>query len=159
MADHALVTWLIMHWSRDCACTDYVTDHALTICLSCNDLVADHTLIPWLIIHWSRGSPALITWLIAVIRLLHMHWSHNWSCNDYMAIMQWSRCWSFNDPVTDHALITRLIMHWLRDWSGTDHVAIIHWSRGCSCTYLVTDRTLMTWLSWTDHVTAHALIT
>ena len=31
---------LIIHWSRDCACTDPMADHAL---------------IAWLIMHWSRG--------------------------------------------------------------------------------------------------------
>ena len=39
VAHHALISKLIIHWSRDCACTDYVADHAL---------------IMKLIIHW-RG--------------------------------------------------------------------------------------------------------
>ena len=29
LADHALITWLIIHWSRDWSCTDHMTDHAL----------------------------------------------------------------------------------------------------------------------------------
>ena len=32
---HALITWLIMHWSRDWSCTDHVADHALITWLSC----------------------------------------------------------------------------------------------------------------------------
>ena len=36
VADHALIRKLIIHWSRDCACTDDV---------------ADHTVITWLIMH------------------------------------------------------------------------------------------------------------
>ena len=34
--DHALIMKLIIHWSRDCACTDHMADHAM---------------IMWLIIH------------------------------------------------------------------------------------------------------------
>ena len=47
---HALITSLIMNWSRDLACSDLVSEW----CWSCTDHVADHTEIQWLIMHWSR---------------------------------------------------------------------------------------------------------
>ena len=55
---NALITCLIIHWSRDCTCTEHVADHAL---------------FSWLIMHWSSGYHPLITWLI-------IHWSCDWSC-------------------------------------------------------------------------------
>ena len=56
---HALITWLsytdyvtsctdqvaIMHWSRDCACTDHINDYALITWLSCTDHLSAHALI------------------------------------------------------------------------------------------------------------------
>ena len=42
---HALITWLIMRWSRGWSCTDRLTDHALVTWLSCTNPMADHTLI------------------------------------------------------------------------------------------------------------------
>ena len=39
-AMHALITWLIMHWSRGWSCNDHETDH---------------TLITWLCLHWPCG--------------------------------------------------------------------------------------------------------
>ena len=53
MADHALITKLIIHWSRDCACTDHK---------------ADNSLITWLIMHWSRA------WLYYGTNLLAFLW-------------------------------------------------------------------------------------
>ena len=55
MADHALITKLIIHWSPDCACTDHVAEHQWSRGWSCTDHVIDHALIIWLIMHWSRG--------------------------------------------------------------------------------------------------------
>ena len=37
MTSHALITWIIIHWSRDWSCTHHVTHQAL---------------ITWLIMHW-----------------------------------------------------------------------------------------------------------
>ena len=45
---HALITWLIMHWSRDWSCNDLVSDHALITWLSCIAHVACHAVITWL---------------------------------------------------------------------------------------------------------------
>ena len=129
---HALITWLLIHWSRGWSCTDPV---------------ADHTLIMKLIIHWSRDC---------------MHWSHDFactdhvddhalinhvlvtwlSCTDHVAIIHWSPGWSCTDHMADDALITLLIMIWSRgcassghvsewrwscDWSYSDHLPIMHW--------------------------------
>ena len=119
--DHALITWL--------SCTDHMADHTLITCLvmqrSRDYSWSDHVAI----MHSSRGYYALIMWLIT-------HVSRDWSCTDHVVdhtlitrlIMHWSRLY--------HALITWLPMHWSRGWSYTDHVtdpamimfAIIHWS-------------------------------
>ena len=125
---NALITWLRMHWSCGWSYTDDVTDQAL---------------ITWLIIHWSRGYHALITWL-------HMHCSRN--CR------QWSRgyhalitCLSCTELVADHTLITCLPMHESRDCTCTEHVIIgndqvatMHWSSVWSCNAHVSQATLMT---------------
>ena len=76
---HALLTWLVMqwsrstiYWSRDWSCTDHVNDHALLTWLIMQCLCSYHILVTWLIMHWSRNwsctghvaHHALITWLI-----------------------------------------------------------------------------------------------
>ena len=94
----ALITWLIMHWSRGWSHMYHVTVHALIMWLSCTDHVAImhwscsyHALITWLITQWSRSYHVLVMWLI-------MHWSRNWFCTDHVALMHWSCGY--------HALIT-----------------------------------------------------
>ena len=99
--NQALITWLIMHWSRDWSCTDHVAimhcsrgwsgnDHIATTYWSrtwlCTDHVTVRALITWLIMPWSRGYNALITW-----RIIHC-----------------SRAWSWTDHVTNHELISWL---------------------------------------------------
>ena len=118
---NALITWLRMHWSCGWSYTDDVTDQAL---------------ITWLIIHWSRGYYALITGL-------HMQCSRNcrqWSRGYHALIM----CLSCTEHVADQTLITWLIMHWSRGWSCTNHFV---------------DHALIRGGSYTDHMTDHALIT
>ena len=161
VTDHALITWLIMHWSRgyhalmtwlimhlsyDWSCPDHVailhsslgwsythlgTDRALIKVLSCIDYMTPHALITWMIIHWSCDRHCSDH--VAI-----MHCSRGWSCTVHVATMYWSRDWSCSDHVFDNALITWLIMHWSRGWS---------------CTDTVTEHGLITWLSCSDHVT------
>ena len=64
-----MVTWLIMHWSRNWSCTDHGAGHAL---------------MTWLIMQWSRSYRVPVTWLI-------IHLSADWSCTDQVAIMHWTR--------------------------------------------------------------------
>ena len=135
----------IMHWSHDCArlimCISYtghMTHHALITWLIIHWSGGYHALITWLIIHWSRSYHALITWLscteyvadLTLITWLHMHLS---------------RGWSYSDPVADHTLITwlimdrsRSIMHWSHDYQALIPWLIMHWSRDCTCTSHVT---------------------
>ena len=106
VAEHALITWLSMHWSRDWEAlitwlrgTDYVTERRLS-----RDWEA---LITWLCRQWSRGwagtdivtEHALITWLRGTDHVTERHWLRDWE-----------------------ALIT-----WLR---GADHMTERRWSRG-----------------------------
>ena len=136
VADLPLITWLIIHWSRNSSCTDHEADLKLITCLcmhwsrgwSCTKHVAYHVLIRWLSCNDHVADHTLITWLIK-------HWSRDWSSTDH---------------VSDHALITMLIRH----WSGGYH-ALITW---LIITDHVTSHALITCLSCTDHVTAHALI-
>ena len=121
LAEHALITWLIMHWSRDWSCNDLVSDHALITWLSCTDHVA--------IMQWSRGYHAQITWLF-------MQWTHSYHILVTWLIMHWSRGWSCTDHVTDHALIT-----WL---SCTDHLAGHTLITCLSCTDPVTKHEMIT---------------
>ena len=65
--------------------------------------------------HWSHGYHALIPLLI-------MPWSRDWTCRGHVAIMHWPRDWSY--------MSMWLIMHWSHAWSRTDHVpdhALITW--------------------------------
>ena len=115
MTDHALITWLHMHWSRNCrqwsrgyhALLMWLSMpwqgsyYALLTCLSWTEHMADHTLITW----------------------LHMPWSRDWWCTDHVAIMHWTRGSSYIFHVTAHALITWLIIQWSRGWLCTDYVA------------------------------------
>ena len=144
VADHTLITWLIMHWSR--------VYHALLTWLilhwsrawSCTDHVTNHELITWLNIHWSRDwsctdhvtDHALITWLSCTDHVAIRHWSRDCAWTDDIPvhalttwlIIHWSRAWSCPHHVAEYALITKLI--WPRDCACTDHLAIMHWSRG-----------------------------
>ena len=69
LADHTLITWLIMQWSRGWSSTDHVADHAMITWLiihwsrgwSCNDHVADHALITWGIMNWRSAEWTLAT--------------------------------------------------------------------------------------------------
>ena len=95
VADHALITKRIIHWSRDCACTGTMADLALITWLimhwsrgwSCTDHEADHKLITWLCMHWPRDCKctdhvtdhALITWLSCTDQVAIMHWSSEWT--------------------------------------------------------------------------------
>ena len=104
--DHALITWLIMHWLRGY--------HALLTWLILQWSCSYHVPVTWLIMHWSlnwsctdnEGDHTLITWLI-------IHWSCDWSCTDHVAIMHCSRGYN--------AMIT-----WI---SYTDPVPVMHRSR------------------------------
>ena len=88
VADHALITWVVMHWSRGWSCTDHVTDHALITWLSCPAYVADHTMFKWLPCAGHVTDHALIMWLI-------MHW---W--RGYNALITWldTICRDFGAP-------------------------------------------------------------
>ena len=55
---------MIIHWSRDCACTDHMADHALITWLSCTDHDTDHTLITSISCTDHMTAHALITWMI-----------------------------------------------------------------------------------------------
>ena len=67
VADHTLITWLIMHWSHNWSCTDHMAHQPPDQCVmshvilhwshgsSRTDPVADHTRITWLIMYRSRG--------------------------------------------------------------------------------------------------------
>ena len=151
VAEYAMITKLIIHWPRDSACPDHVTDHALISWLSCTDHVAHHALITWLIMHWSRCVSCtdhmtvheLITWILytdqvtdhVLITWLIMHWSRGYHALITWLIIHWSLDWSCTDHVSDHALLTWLIMS-----------LIMHWSRACSCTWRVHDHSRDQWM-------------
>ena len=139
---HALITW---H-----SCTDHVADHTLLTRLIMHRSRLYHALITWLPMHWSRGwsytnhvtDRALITWLI-------IHWYRDWAWTDHM-IVKWSVHAQSRYHVdimhlsrACHTLIPWLSMNWSLDYhvvitwlNGADHVtdhvlimfAIIHWS-------------------------------
>ena len=46
-----------MHWSRDWSCTDHVTDHALIMWMIMHWSRGYHALLTWLIMQWSRRDP------------------------------------------------------------------------------------------------------
>ena len=152
VAENTVITWLIMHWSREWSVTDQMAITHLSNDCSCTHHVDDHTLTMWLIKHWSLGYDSLITWLrlqwsrcwLYTYHGIDHAWSPDWSCRSrgYHAlitrlIMQWSggyhtriTCLSCTGHVDDHTLITRLIIHGWREWSCIDQVATMHWSRG-----------------------------
>ena len=142
--NHEVITWLsctdhvdIMHWWRACACTDDVADRALITWLIMHwsrvyqAMISDwQALIMGLCTHWSRGYHALITWL-------RMHWWRGWSGTDNLIghavitwlVVHWSRVshtvitWLRGaDHVTVPSMITWLSRHWYHDWACTDHV-------------------------------------
>ena len=137
----ALITWLIMHWSRDWSCTDHIIDPALITWLimhwsrdgSCTDHVA--------IMHWSLGwlytdhvpCHAQMTWLIT---WLIMHWS-----SGYHALITWLTC---TDLVVDIRLFTCLIMHRSRGWSYTADVAVHALITCLSCSAHLADPPMIT---------------
>ena len=94
----------IMHWWRDCACTDDVGDQALITWLIMHwsrvyqAMISDwQALLMGLCTHWSRGYHALITWL-------RMHWWRGCSGTDHVFIRLWSvtdRLWSWDCARTD----------------------------------------------------------
>ena len=109
VTDHAPITWLIMHWSRNWSCTDHLADHALITWLiilssvdwSYTDHVTDHALIYHVLVTWLScteyvAEHALFRWLIT-------HLSRDITCTDHVALMHWSRGWSYTAHVSDHA--------------------------------------------------------
>ena len=79
-----------MHWSCGWSCTDHVTDHALITCLIMHWSRGYHALITWLVIHWSYSYHVPVTWMI-------IHPSGDWSCTDHVAVMHWPRDWKCTD--------------------------------------------------------------
>ena len=166
VTDHALITWLIMHWSRGYhALITWLVIHG-SCAWSCTDYMTDHALNTWLIMHWSRGYHALLTWLI-------MQWSCSYDVPVRWLIIHPLGDGPCTDHVADHTLISCLVMHRSRDKSWTYHIAIMKWSPGWKCTDHVADHAVIpwlsmnwshdyhvviTWLNGSDHVTDHALI-
>ena len=119
VTDHALITWLIMHWSGGY--------HALIILIafiSVGVISASEVSVNDTYAAQDSSANLLATDEVAIMQC----WCF-WSCNEHVTEYGLIAKLSCTDHMAAHAMITWLIMH----WSCTDLVAIMHWSLDSAC--------------------------
>ena len=115
VADHSLITWLIMHWSWSGLYTDHVTCMHSSRSWSYTDHVTVHTLITWLIMHWSPGS----IYPLSIIKILEKLILYSKNAG-WVEIQVKAGLWltlAREDPLEEEMAIHSSILAWKIPWT------------------------------------------